>query len=350
VIILIAFSACEQKSYDKGFHHSTQLEQNVSLQKVGEFTIESTDMIGGLKSFFTVSADTTFLFFDEKKKQFLYVNSSGKVIQALGSEGRGPSEFTRVSHFTLDERKNLIAYDNAQAKVKIINSENDLLSSFSLDMPGGRIPVGHSIYAREQKIYIAMMDPQFIEQSWKCRLMAVYNYNGDFIRMIGRYDPFLKTSKVLANRPFFDINFATQQVVAVNQSSYRLQVFELSSGKRTQYFGQRSTYFKISQQEITPSMSIRKKQELGTNMSYSNGAFMTEEYYLHFFMNLTDRWFKTLNISNRKYYLSIYDKKSENLIETITLPHSLGSVAHNRLYLVERSNPNNYTIGAYELR
>ena len=349
-LLVSSISGCNNDSgYNTNFYKSSIEAKDLDIVKKDEFTInDKSYRIGALKPFFTVEGDTL-LFFDKMKKKFLYVNDNGDLLSVIGGEGRGPKEFLSVNHFTLDEDRNIVAFDGSQAAIKIMSEENKIIKSFSPNLKKGFFPVGHSMDAKGGKIYLGIINPSLVQENWKCKLIAVYNYKGEYVKTIGKYDPILKKFDVLSNRPSFDINFNNQKVVAVNQSSYRLQVLNKNNGDRTSYFGRKPNYFKVSNQTVTPSMSKKKKQEISTKRSFSNGAFFTDRYYLHFFMNLTQEWFQTLDISNRKYYVTVYSRSSNNLIDTVELPHSLGAVSDNNLYLVENTNPDNFTVGVYEI-
>jgi hypothetical protein len=79
-------------------------------------------------------------------------------------------------------------------------------------------------------------------------------------------------------------------------------------------------------------------------------VYFLPEYLLHYFVILTEEFQQTRDHNDKIHYINLYDKESYNSYGEIELPYFLGNVIGDKLYLIENDDPDNYTIGIYEIR
>jgi hypothetical protein len=287
--------------------------------------------------------------------RFLVTDKKGKILQTIGSKGRGPREFQMVYTYNYDNRNNLIAYDQVQRLMKIFDPKGNLKESFKIDDERFTIS-GKMLYARNNKIYVGIRENKYspisnpdLLSAWKSKYFASFTYNGDSVRLFGKSDPFLKYSKSSYDRTVFTAEFSDNKLYAAHENSYRIQSYDVNTLQRLSYFGHQSKNFGLLKEEIPINLSRnerfkRRLDESGTELIYT-----TKDYILFFFINISMEWLKTKKLDTLDYYCVVYDKKSHAFLDEIKLPYRLGLVAGNKLYFTENENPANYTIGVYEI-
>ncbi|MFU8813472.1 MAG: hypothetical protein ACNA78_10950, partial [Balneolaceae bacterium] len=92
--------SCNSESYD-GFSESGFTDKALSLQKVDEFTLHSSEhTLGRLRYDFTSNRDNTvFAFYDQLQHQFILSDERGLILNVLSEQGQGPGEIIRAAGF-----------------------------------------------------------------------------------------------------------------------------------------------------------------------------------------------------------------------------------------------------------
>lgn len=356
LLLLLLFGCSFQDNDYQGYQKSNKNLKSIILNKIGSFTINTEDsiLIGNLLSPFVINKNATRIaFYDLLRKHFLITDNNGNVLYIVGKPGRGPSEFVSVQGWDFDENNNLIVCDAGQRMIKIFDSDGKLKKAFSIFENEALSSSGRGLFVKDSLIYIGILEMKHWdidrENIGESNLIAVFDYNGKLIDTIGQYDPYTEKANYYGSSPQIYINFNFHKLYATHGNSYRIQIYDLNNNKRLDYFGFKSTHFKESPEVIEYYYSTVKIFDMSLNQSFSNGIFLTSNYIIFFFENLSERWNQTRNSKYKEYFINIYNRESHDFVSEIFLPYELATVHKSKLYLIEDYNPNSYTIGIYEM-
>ncbi|MFU8811687.1 MAG: hypothetical protein ACNA78_01900, partial [Balneolaceae bacterium] len=188
-----------------------------------------------------------------------------------------------------------------------------------------------------------------LENLWKSDLVGVYGLDGQFIKSFGQYDPSIRESKKYLVFPVIDVNVEQQVLASIQMSGYRIQLYDLQTGERLGWFGTKPAHFTEPESPIRAHDSRQQIIEKSIGTSSAIGTFITSDYVLLNFENVTTSFFQTNDFNDKEPYIAVYDIETFDLVGEIRLPYILSHVANDRLYLRKDDNPDNYTISVYEL-
>lgn len=353
-VILVFVFVVSCTSEKNKFKPSKELSRNISLNRVGHFTINTTDSdnikLGRLRAKFSSNdAGNIFVFLDELQQKIFLVEKNGEIINSIGKTGRGPREFIRVQGYDLDSNNNVVVFDESQNLIKIFKSDGTLLTILKLFEDEKYYVPSRGLVATDSTFFLQVIKAGEITDPNNSKLIAGINYEGEIIGLMGSYDPYISQDNHYHTSHSFFIDKNNNEIFTNLVTSPRIQIFDLNSNSLLAYFGYESPNYKKLEKEITRSLPRKIIQERSLNQSYGIGVYATEKYILHHFQNLSTEWFETNDNSEKKDFLVVYDRTSHDFIQEISLPHFLGLVHDNKLYLIKDSNPESYTIAIYEL-
>lgn len=352
----LLFLGCSSKiKTDATYTVSKVNKQDLELVHLRSFTLNSSGdsvVIANPISKFNVSKDgQRFAFYDFIYKSILVTDSKGNILHTAGGAGKGPGEFVQILSWTFDEQNNLIVYDEGQRLIKVFNAEGNLKKAVKILEEGNFFASGRYLFSRDSLFFIPGIEAEFIlNKPWNSKLMAVLNSKGETKNIVGHYDPYLKEVKTYLNDPLMDIDFDNNKIYSTQLSSYRIQIWDMQNFKRTDYFGYRSKHFKETEEEIKAFYPRSKIYKMSVNQSSTQGIFVTSNYLLLYFQNLSDEWFNGRDPADKTYFITIYDRKSHAFVKELKVPYPIGAVADNKIYVIENDQPKNYTIGVYEIQ
>lgn len=254
--------------------------------------------------------------------------------------------------YTFDEQNRLVVFDRGQMRITVFDLKGEVIKSSKVENKSYSFG-GNKLYAFEGKIYTDIIEQVFLgdlEHAWKSKLVGIYNYEGELIDTIGKYDPFVKEAKSYLIFPIIDIDFENKFLISAQGSGFQMQMYNLISQSRVAWFGRKTSHYKVSDEYISPTLPRHKIKEKSLETSFPVSVHLLSDYIVFCFENVTESFFKTNNFNDKKAFISVYDTESYDFYTEIALPYILGNVAGNKFYLIEDDNPDNYTIGVYELK
>ncbi len=351
-LILLITWGCSEK-IPQEYVISTATKKNITLQKINSIRINTPDsiIIADLEYAVAISPDgSRMAFFDDILKRIIVTDRSGTMITAVGGEGRGPEELMRVSGWTFNEDNELIVYDWSQRLIKIFSTEGKLKKAYSFFGNETLVTNTSRIYSRNSLTYSGVVEAKYApQQRWQSKMLVVMNYQGERIKLIGKYDPYLKVAPLYMNTPLFRIDFQKSKVYTTHKNSYRVQIYDLKTGERLAYFGYISSSYNIAEEKINPFAPSPQVHKKLTQQSITEDLYITSNYILHNFTNITEKFNKTRNPQYINNFITIYDKRTHSYLAEVRLPYFLAEVYKDRLYLIENDHPENFTVGVYEL-
>lgn len=356
ILILGGLSSCTHPSGET-FYESPLNEKDISLEKVDEFILQnkpdSDFTIGDIRFDFASSADGELhAFFDETNRQFLVADSTGEIQQLIAREGKGPDEILNAAGFDMDEQNQLVVYDNMQRMIKIFDHEGELKSSSELKN-NDHFMIGNDLTAFDKKLIAGVFDQKLSQdlnenEAQKSTLAGVFGYDGELVDTIGTYDPAVNDTKHYNFFSMVSYDTKSNRLISTQYSSYRIQLYELETGERLAWFGRDTENFNEGQEPITGDMPLEKVQKMSIGRSTPMRLHFSQDYIMLYFENMTEEFYETENRNDREFYIALYDRDTFESYGEFELPHAVGNVAGNKLYLIEDNNPDGFTVGMYE--
>jgi hypothetical protein len=358
IVLLLFIGACSETDTNE-FYKSEILEEDRTVVKIGEIVLDNSSIdetgpnIGKLRPEFVSNRDhSLFAFFDELNMQIVVTDSQGKVQHVVSKRGRGPGELMSVLGYNFDEENRIVVYDGSQRMIKVFEMDGDEHSDVDIDHD--KILVGNKyLYTKDEEIIVPVINSEYqtsgLKKAWQSDLIGKFGYNGILIESFGRYDPFLKNPKSYLVFPHVDADLENNQFLSSHPDRYSLQLYNLETQERIAWFGMQSENFNQTDSYIDAQQSHQKIDRQARDLSWTSGVYFLPEYFLHYFVILTEEFQQTRDHNDKIHYINLYDRNSYNSYGELELPYTLGSVVGNKLYLIEDDNPDNYTIGIYEI-
>jgi len=255
--LALFIASCTEKEGETNFNKSEKVNANPSLQKLDSFTIQQPDSLtfGNFREVFQTNADNSrFAFYDKVTKHMVITNTQGKVLSVWGGKGRGPKELMQVFAYNFDEHGNLVVYDNRLLRLKIYSPEGEVVNNVRLEEERKSHFIGaHQLYAYDNNIYVGILEAEFVNISeetawWNSQLLAVYNYDGDLLSRMVKYDPSHAERKYYRYTPVFYVDSQAGRIFSTHSYNFRIQKWDIASGKRLAYFGHKPQAFKAYDQ------------------------------------------------------------------------------------------------------
>lgn len=113
---------------------------------------------------------------DSRDNCIFKFDSQGKFLKKIGRKGQGPNEFNNVLYLDTDKENNLLAYDDNNSRIQILDSKGDYIKSFKT------FNTGYEMLSDKQgHIYMG-----FKHLNSKDSLIGVFDYKGKLIRSFGK--------------------------------------------------------------------------------------------------------------------------------------------------------------------
>lgn len=350
-------TSCSGQSY-KDFYESPLKKKNLVLEKVDELVLhnspeEDEHKIGRLRFSFVANWNySLFAFYDELKRQFIITDDEGAIRTVLAGKGKGPGEIVRAGGFNFDEESRLVVFDEGQRRFTVFDLTGKVIRNMEIE-ENDYFAGGRWLYVHENRLYTDILDKAVLgnpEEAWKSPLAGVYNLDGELVDTVGRYDPSVRESKKYLIFPVMEVDFEKGLLASVQFSGYRIQIYDLTTKERVAWFGRKTTHFKEPEEYISPRLPRHEINEKSVGTSSVAGVYFLSDYVILYFENLTDSFFETSDFNEKEPYMVVYNRGTHECYGEIALPYILGNISDDRLYSIENDNPENYTIGIYELK
>lgn len=357
ILTFVVLTSCSNSSSNQTyleFTNSNYLGASISLIKQDDIILSTPDSVYLAAPDYTIETDhkgDRMAIFDAMTSQFLIFNKEGKYLQSIGRDGKGPEEFMMVFSYTFDNEGNLIVYDDGLKRLKIFDSEYNLIRTSEIKNDQYYL-ASHKIFANDDKIITGILETEYSgpvnrNEVTNSNIAGVFSYNMEKSNFLGKYDPYLNEIVPSTNRPVIHVD--GQYLYTSHSNSYRIQVFDTSNGNRISYFGFRSENFGHLEEEIAPRESLEERFRKGFEESSTRMIHTDEKYLYFYFINGTEEWMEAKDLSTLNYHLMIYNKKTLDFLGEINLPYRLSHAKNNNFYLLEDENPDNFTYGVYEV-
>ncbi|WP_020401948.1 6-bladed beta-propeller [Gracilimonas tropica] len=361
IIVLLLFNYSCTKStenQDELISINDENGKTLFLEKQRTITLEHSEQnsIGTPLYRVEFNSEDNLFFFNTINSSFLIYDKEGRLINSFGRTGRGPNEFELVYAYTIDENNNIYVYDDSQRLIKIFDNEYNLqksvevnnssyfVSSHDLKVLGSNLMMG----IIQTDVVSSRMESGLLIQSPPLLLADKYDLKPQ--KTIGKYDPYLKGIESTYNRPLFDIDRENSSVLLSHQNSYRFQEYDIESGKRLAYFGVRSESFGEGNERSSAGDNSKERYMGKISESSTEKIFYTDSYIGSFFINGTESWFDSKDLSDLNYHISIYSRDNYHLIDVLSSEYRLIGVNKNELYFIEDEDPLNFRIGVYKIK
>ncbi|MFP8489303.1 6-bladed beta-propeller [Gracilimonas sp. Q87] len=290
-----------------------------------------------------------FLFSDRIRNQVFVFNSDGTFHSVIGVNGRGPKGILSVSGYDVNKKNEVFIYDSMQRMLKVFDLNGNLLHSTDFLERETFNPTANNLRWYNNKIVATIYETDVRFETHKSRLVGLIDTSGIAESIFGRFDEYSQDDNNLAFNTVIALDEETDLAYTNLQTSPYFQIYDLKKKVLIGREGQKTDNFFIPERELTPSMPISEKFKHRANTSAVAHIFVTDSYIIQNMQNLTEEWFDTMDYSSKDNFLVIYDKSSLELIQEVSVPSTPFGAHDNQLYFIEDFNPDNYTIGIYEI-
>ena len=289
-------------------------------------------------------------FYDRIKEKVFVFDRKGQFKQVYGENNKGPNGILNVAGYDFISSGNIAILDMRQQLLKIFGQNGEVIKSSPVFEDEKFFYSGSEFLIYKDEIYLPIVDGNFYNNPNpdSSSLIGKLDLNGNFIKTFGKYDPFLG----IDNQYMLDNNFdiTNTGIIYTNlSSSYNIRYYDLNDYSYLGSFGVQFPSFSLPKKEVKLNLPISEinKRMTGTSTTYS--IHSTENYFVQHVQVLTEEWFENVNNEDKDNLLVLYDMETKELLGEIHTSYTLGTVHKNQLYMIEDFNPDNYTIGIYEL-
>lgn len=297
--------------------------------------------------------DDYWAFHDFTNQQIFVFRSNGDFISTIGSEGSGPAEFQNVYGYSFTDGSTLWAFDENLDLFKHFNLNDSLLATVPGIYEDGFLQSHPQLFVNKDKLYIPITEAEYNTQDlsliWKSALVAVYNTNGDYLYTLGNFGNPVKDPDTYNVRALLDIDFNQEIILAGFSTSYQLGEFMYGTEEQS-YFGDAPNNFMLPSEKTSVNDSYNEILEKGLSRSAPMGAYITDEYYVFYYQNLSQEWYDTRDPNTKEHFLAFYERQNPAYVGELQLPYALGNLSRDgEIRLIHSIDPDQYTVGVYSL-
>jgi len=345
VIICTILIACSDE------RDTTSKEETVEyeLEKKGNIKLEGAQpMFGKFKEHFEISKDESYLFFADRMLDQLFVfDSVGRHVSVIGERNKGPKGLVELSDFTVKDNNEVVIYDAAQRFLKTFDLSGKIINSVNFLQTSPISAFELAWY--NDKIITSVVENKFVENPQNSKLVGLFNTDGKLDSLFGKHDPFTTDNNNFSIKSVISIDKERGVLYTNLKKSPFVQIYDMQTFERISYLGIETNNFRIPEKEIYMGLSIPEINKRSENVSSIVGIFTTECCVIQHMQVLTKEWFETVDFSKKENILILYNKETLEFIKEMPVDYILGTVSNNKLYFIEDLDPDNYTVGVYEL-
>lgn len=345
-LILLFFMICSSCTLDRS---NNIIPTSVTLKKVNDVVLDNSKPLYGkfVEQFRINKTGDIWLFAERNQDRIFAFDKQGRFMNVLGERGKGPKGIMHVSGFDINSKNEVIIYDAAQRMLKVFDLKGELILSNTFLSDGKLFVHPYGIYTFKDHLLFSVTELKFIHEPHKSKLLALTDYEGTVDTVFGMHDNFTIDDNTYSAEN--NILITHNSIYTNSVGSPYLQIYNSNTFQQTDYFGEKSASFSIPEKEVHGRLPISEVIKRSTGSSVTTGLYSTEHFIILHMQILTEEFFETTDFSSKKNILVLYDIKTKKFIKEIPVPHTLGAVNNNKLYFIEDFNPDNYTIGIYEL-
>jgi len=324
----------------------------LEIQKVDSIVLDSGEhLIGQFREEMQIGPEGKILSFTDLMNQQIYLfDSRGNLINIIGGMGSGPEEFRQIIAQTVDDER-VIVVDESTLLLKVFSIEGELLNEARIFEDENLFIVWWDTFLEGDTIYLQIIETEKMNREYNSSVVAKIDLkSGELLDLAGRYDPVIETSNDQHHYQHFTLDENAELLYTSSNKFPSVQVFDLKSGNRVDYFkAAQIKQWKELKEKVKATMPRDEIRRIVTGTSYINGIEVTDRFILQSFQTLNNEWWQTKDFLAKDNFLSVYDKSGNTYYGTIPINGVVGDVHDNQLYIIEDTNPDNYTIGVYEI-
>lgn len=343
-LILLLIVSCNRNDRHQ---NNTKLQIN----KIRDITLKSDSvLIGKFKERFKINEDNTLWAFSDRIQNKVFIfDSEGKFVSRIGESNKGPKGIIQIMGFDFRSDSSISIFDASQRLIKTFQVNGMLLQSnqFFTNSKIGFATTELNIY--QDKFILPIWEMKVPDDPLKSKQLALFDESGSLDTLFGEYDKFIEIDNHYSQTHNYVIDESRDRLyINLNTSPY-IQEYDLKSLNRIDYFGNITPSFSIPEKEISPYLSVNEISKRAVGRSAGRGIYVTDEYIILHYQVLTEEWFETTDFSKKRNVLIVYNKENKQLLGELKVKHTLAASAQNYLYFIEDFNPDNYTLGVYEI-
>lgn len=341
-LILLSFACTFEEGVNK---------KSLNLEKIDSFVLkpDSLNLFGLFEENFKIYRQGDMIAFSDriKEKVFLF-DDEGNFIQVYGENNKGPNGIISVDGYDFDGEGNIVILDLNQSLLKTFDRDGTVIKSSSVFENEEFFLAGSEFIIQEDAIYVPILEGLYANSPDSSNLIGKMDLDGNFVDTFGSFDPFLNDDKQYMMENMFEIS--DNGIIYTNlSSSYRINSYRLNDNNHIESFGTKYPSFSLPQEDVKLNLPIPEINRRMTGVTVTNSIHSTSNYFIQHVQFLTEKWFKNVNFEDKYNLLVLYDIGTKEFIGEIHINGTLGEVHENQLYMIEDFNPDNYTIGVYEL-
>lgn len=334
-----------------GCTNNEQDSSQLRLDKINSIVLEQGEpLFGKFHEHMKISTDGEYFLFTDRIRNKVYVfKKDGKLHSVLGEGGRGPKGLLQVVGFDINANNEVFIFDASQRLMKIFNLEGELLHSIGMFE---RTPFSITAFGMEWydgKILTSILEDKYLNQSHLSKVMAIMNMDGTIDTLFGTHDPFTQEDNQFSFFSEIAYDENRNELIINLESSPYYQVFDMNNFEQMAYAGGPTESYSKPDSEIDMYAPISVKFKKLTDTSGMAHVFFTDRYIIQHMQILTAEWFETTDQTTKDNILVIYNRETHEFIQEIPTESILVGAKENQLYFLEDLNPDNYTLGVYEI-
>jgi len=364
IIVVIFLNSCEKKEELKSEVYENTVEgKHAEIIKINSFKIEENpeSFIGTF--LFVKYRNGKLVLADYLKPQLFFIDkSNGKILKKINFKfGKGPGEVIKIGSFDILEDRIYIS-DMGNLRWAVFDTVGNFVMTarpFS-DAPKTNLNEkqigtyegnGNIMDIYKDKIYNCIIESDYNRdlQQHHSKTIAILDSSLNIIKVFGVMDKIFGELKNYFINPMITIS-KEGYIYHTQAPTYRIYKYDID-GNHLITFGIKGK-FRIIDKDIPSNLSIPEIIKRSLEFSVSDAIFSSPKgYVLYQFLDRTENLYETRNLLDNNYYLKVYDVNGNYISSDVKLPGWLISVDDDgNLYIYEKDEPGNRTIGVYELK
>jgi len=356
-LIIIIFTACvDIKNNGVQIFNNTYNTKKASLNRIDSFVIQEDSsfyigMFGNVKF-----RKGRMVIADRLRPALYYINLNGKNNKTLiWEKGSGPGEVYAIESFEILGDRIYIS-DMGNRRWSIFDSTGTFIRSAKpfadpkSSTQGLYYENGGIMEVYENNIYTTIIEVQYSRPSEYNNSKTIVQLDSSLTinNAFGFVDNIYKQYNIYMPTPALTIDYKGY-IYFTQVPTFRIYRFD-SKGNFLKAFGVQGK-FRMIDEDISAYQSIREINRQAQKFSHTVGIFSTPHGYLLFqFADLTDEFFVSRSLLDRKNYLKVYDEKGNYIPSDIRLPGIILTIDNNgSIYIYENDTPEMRRIGIYKL-
>lgn len=280
----------------------------------------------------------------------ILMNYDGKLIDEIGSEGRGPDEIQSARYIGFDNENNVVVIDKALALIKKFDRKTKGVKSYDLFLEDGIDITSTNLEECDDKWFVGINKYKGMPND-TTDIIGVLNKDFKLIKTFGNFDPFFKGNKSIFQDPAISVDCENKLLFTTHWKVPFVQVYDLNDYSLQKRIDEIPPSFRLSDKFIDYVSNIDAIREFTVNeQSLSIFIGHTNKYIILPFRNNSLNFFETRNYADRTHYIAVYSRDDYSLIGEYQVQGVLlGMTKEGYLISLINDNPENLTVHLLEI-